>query len=93
MNKNRMGAVLGLTTRLGARAAIVSGTLCLAGCAYMESVMSRQAEPDRRIQLPSGRGQVLLRGREIPDYTCAEDYLLLCERSGASSFSCHCVLR
>jgi hypothetical protein len=82
-----------LGTRLGLRAAIASGALSLAGCAHMETMMTRKGDPDNRIELPTDRAQVLLSAREIPDHTCAANYLLQCEGSGGVSSSCRCASR
>jgi hypothetical protein len=63
--------------------------LTLGGCAYMETVMEREGEPDTRVQLPSLNGNFFLSYREIADYTCAQDLLLQCDRTG-STYSCWC---
>ena len=75
----------------------VAGTFCIvvglaaaAGCAYVETVTSRTAPPDSRVEL-SANNVVLLHDREIPDYTCGQRLILQCERSGAVSYSCQCA--
>lgn len=61
------------------------------GCSYSESITQRTRNPDERIQLEPEDGQLFLRrAREIENYTCRGNALLLCERAGAR-LVCRCV--
>jgi hypothetical protein len=64
----------------------------LTGCTYVEAMMQRQAPPDTRVQL-GWQDRVLVYARDVNEYTCRGEYMMLCDRGGAITFSCTCVLR
>jgi len=63
-----------------------------AGCSYLDKQLARTPTPDPRVQL-GWRDRLMLRGSEIPNYTCPPAYLLQCERGGSVTYSCRCALR
>jgi hypothetical protein len=83
----------------GTRPSVCLGTILvltsiagLAGCSYLETQQQRLITPDTRIEL-GWQERVSLYAREIPSYRCEADYSLQCERGGAVTYSCTCVLR
>jgi hypothetical protein len=71
--------------------AVLATVAALGGCAYLETQQQRLISPDTRIEL-GWQERVSLYGREIPRYRCEADYWLRCERGGAITYSCTCVL-
>jgi hypothetical protein len=74
------------------KSAILLSVLALQGCAYWNTVTSRQGTPDPRTPLPS-TGQFFLTKQEIPQYTCAVDHILSCQKGPTSEFACYCKRR
>ena len=68
----------------------MAGLLTLGGCSYLETMTSRAAAPDDRVQLGWQDGPLFLRRWEIPDYTCIDDLMLQCARAGPT-YLCQCV--
>jgi len=65
--------------------------LALSGCSYLETQLARTAPPDDRVEI-GWQERRSLSAREIPRYTCPDNYFLRCERGGASTYSCTCAL-
>jgi hypothetical protein len=64
----------------------------LGGCAYIEAQLQRKVPPDDRIEL-GWQDRVSVSSRDVVKYTCDSRYALVCERGGAITLSCTCVLR
>jgi hypothetical protein len=65
--------------------------LGLGGCSYLEKQMARVQGPDTRVQLAANERR-FLRGRELENYKCPDDYLLTCEGVGGFAVqSCSCL--
>jgi hypothetical protein len=64
----------------------------LGGCAFVEAQLQRVAPPDDRIEL-GWQQRVSLSPRDVVKYTCDSRHALVCDRGGAITFSCTCVLR
>jgi hypothetical protein len=79
-----------LAAKSSAFPAIALVVLPLVGCSYAETVVSRRAAPDPREELRVEDGTLFLARRDIPDYTCANERPLQCDRAG-SLYACDCV--
>lgn len=66
--------------------------LGLGGCSYLGALQASMPTPDSRVQL-GWQDAVSLTARQLPNYTCAANYLLTCERGGSVTYECTCVLR
>lgn len=68
------------------------GLLGLGGCSYLAARRTYTPTVDTRLQL--GRDDAAsLTARELPDYTCTANYVLLCERGASTKYDCTCALR
>ena len=63
----------------------------LAGCTYVDSMLQRSAPPDTRVQL-GWQDRVFVYSHNVANFTCRGDYLMMCDRGGAITLSCTCVL-
>jgi len=63
----------------------------LTGCTYVDTMMQRRAPPDTRVQL-GWQDRVFVYARDVNAYTCRGDYTMMCDRGGAITLSCTCVL-
>ena len=71
---------------------LMSGLLMLGGCSFLETVITRTADPDQRTQLGWQAGAVTLRRGELDDYKCIDDLPLQCESVGGNPL-CRCPYR
>ena len=78
--------------RLVVGSCLMTGLLTFGGCSFLETVTSRTASPDDRIQLGWQDGPLSLHRGELRDYTCTDDLPLQCESVGGKSL-CHCPRR
>ena len=85
------GLDMSIRSAAAAGAAVLSSAILLCGCGYLETQPQRQPTPDTRIQL-DWQERRSLHGREIRNYACGGRYRLHCERGGAVTYSCTCVL-
>jgi hypothetical protein len=72
-------------------ASSLGGLNALSGCAYMETQLQRTAPPDTRIRL-GWQDRVSVYSQDLDEYRCESSYTLLCQRGGAITLSCTCVL-
>jgi hypothetical protein len=63
----------------------------LEGCTYIEAQLQRTAPPDTRIKL-GWQDRVSVSSNDLDEYTCRGRYVLRCDRAGAITLSCTCVL-
>ena len=71
--------------------ALVAVLSALVGCTYIDAMLARTAPPDPRVKL-GWQERVFVDSRNAANYTCQSDYLLMCDRGGAITLSCTCVL-
>ena len=63
----------------------------LTGCTYIDATLQRRAPPDTRVKL-GWQDRVFVYPRDVAGYTCRGGYMLMCDRGGAITLSCTCVL-
>lgn len=71
---------------------LMSLSVALVGCSYLDAQLQRSAPPDTRVKL-GWQDRVFVYSRDVVDYTCQSHYLLVCDGGGAITLSCTCVLR
>ena len=71
---------------------LMSLSVALVGCSYIDAQLQRSAPPDTRVKL-GWQDRVFVYSRDVADYTCQSRYLLVCDAGGAITLSCTCVLR
>lgn len=71
--------------------ALTSLSVALVGCAYIDTQLQRRAPPDTRVKL-GWQDRVSVYSGDLPNYTCRGGYRLMCDRGGAITLSCTCVL-
>jgi hypothetical protein len=64
----------------------------LSGCTYVDAMLQRRAPPDTRVKL-GWQDRVFVYSRDAANYTCQSHYILTCDRGGAITLSCTCMLR
>ena len=71
---------------------LMSLSVALVGCSYIDAQLQRSAPPDTRVKL-GWQDRVFVYSRDVTDYTCQSHYLLMCDGGGAITLQCRCVLR
>ena len=71
---------------------LMSLSVALVGCTYIDTQLQRRAPPDTRVKL-GWQDRVSVYSRDAADFTCQSHYVLTCDRGGAITLSCTCELR
>ena len=70
---------------------LTSLSVALVGCTYIDAQLQRSAPPDTRVKL-GWQDRVSVYSADLANYTCRGGYRLMCDRGGAITWSCTCVL-
>jgi hypothetical protein len=70
---------------------LMSLSVALVGCTYIDTQLQRRAPPDTRVQL-GWQDRVSVYSTDLANYTCRGGYRLTCDRGGAITWSCTCEL-
>jgi hypothetical protein len=71
---------------------LMSLSVALVGCTYVDATLQRRAPPDTRVKL-GWQDRVFVYSRDAANYTCQSRYILTCAAGGAITLSCTCELR